>query len=178
MNKIAGRNIFQMAWVVDDIQASIAQWNKDLGAGPFYLIDIDNPYPNLRYRGQPGQMSQKVAWSQMGDTQIEFIEVTGDHPNVYRDLVPKGRTQFHHVCIWSDDFDGDEKRFNELGFETAMILPEGDGRFAYYDNPKAYGHMIEVLERGPLVPVFDLIKDVCAKWDGKDLVRDFTSLQG
>ena len=118
----ASLNVFQSAWVVDDLDKTIHDWADRLGVGPFYCAEYDNPFPNLIYRGEPGEMNARVAWAQAGDTQVELIQ-PNDERNVYRELVPSGTTRFHHFGVWTADYEADCSAMEAAGYELALALP-------------------------------------------------------
>ena len=99
---------FQYAWVVPDMEAGIEYWSSLLGVGPFYVSEVDSREMRaLRYRGSPGELRMRVAWAQGQEGQIELIQVLSSAPNVYHDLISPGDTGFHHVGIWTDDYERD-----------------------------------------------------------------------
>lgn len=171
-------DVFQSAWVVDDFDAAIAHWTGTMGVGPFYVMHYESG-PDLEYRGAPGTLRMRVGWAQAGDTQIELIEPLSDAPNVYRDLVPAGRTRFHHVCLWSTDLEADRAAMAAAGFDAAMLSGPGATRFAYFDTSEVNGHMIELLERNPgIEALFAAIRAAAEDWDGQRPVREFAELVG
>lgn len=177
MQGLSTNQVFQSAWVVADFEQAVATWAERYGVGPFYAVDFASG-PELRYRGQPGQLAMKVAWAQAGDVQVELIAPLSDSPNVYRDLVPAGQTRFHHVCFWSDDIAADKAVLQAEGFELAMDSGDGDGaRFAYFDTSAENGHMIELLQRDAgMAAMFDRIAVVARDWDGERPLREFAEL--
>lgn len=169
------RTVFQNAWVVTDLEAAIQRWTEVMKVGPFFMLDHSDDIVDVRHRGQTGSMSMKLALAQAGPVQIELIEVKSDGPNCYRDIYKPGQGGFHHMCVWTDDIDADNRYYEENGFAIATQgRVEGSIRFAYYDTFDALGGMIEVMERTPEVEgIFELIRASSIDWDGSDPIRTF-----
>jgi len=112
-----GRDYFQNAWVVDDLQAAMRRWTETCGVGPFFLLE-HVAMQDVTYRGQPATIDCSIALAQAGRTQIELIEQHCDQPSVYRDLVPRGQTRFHHVATFANDYDR----------ELALVVEHDDAK--------------------------------------------------
>ncbi|MEM1434259.1 MAG: VOC family protein [Pseudomonadota bacterium] len=174
--QLSTATVFQNAWVVADFESAVAHWANRFGVGPFFAMDYESA-PELQYRGAPSTLRMQVALAQAGDVQIELINPVSPEPNVYRDLVPQGQTRFHHVCLWSSDYDADLEAMNSAGYETAMASGPANARFAYFDTSADNGHMIEILEVEPGMQ--DLFTRVAAEgrsWSGDRPLRPFAEL--
>lgn len=172
MNKPTDRTVFQNAWVVDDIEAACMRWVNEMGVGPFFL----NEYPEgffseITYRGEASDLSMKVAIAQAGPVQIELIEPLTDI-SAYRDSVPAGSEGFHHMCVWTLDFEADKNYFEKLGYPAANTGKIRDNDFAYFDTRPLMGCMLEVITKNPATEArFAMIAETAANWDGKDPIR-------
>lgn len=167
------RTIFQNAWVVDDLMSATEKWIKFYGIGPFHVrehLKLDD----IQYRGQPAELDISVAIAQAGPVQIELIQQFNKGPSAYRDHVAEGESGFHHVCIYSHDFEADKAYFEGAGYATATQGQVGGGalKFAYFDTRPDFGVFMEVVTpteafraRG------EMIKQVAADWDGSDPIR-------
>jgi hypothetical protein len=168
--------VFQNAWVVADFESAVTHWAERFGVGPFYAMDYESA-PELQYRGTPGKLRMQVAWAQAGDVQIELINPVSPEPNVYRDLVPQGQTRFHHVCLWSSDYEADLSAMNGAGYATAMASGPANARFAYFDTSADNGHMIEILEAEPgMQALFARVAEEGRSWKGDRPLRPFAEL--
>lgn len=171
------RNVFQNAWVVDDLDAAMKKWVDEMGIGPFFVAEHGAQFTDLMYRGEPSELYMTVALAQAGPVQIELIQPTTDKPCAYRDSVPAGATGFHHMCVWTKDIEADTRYFEGLGYAAANIGKAGFARFAYYDTRPLMGCMLEVVEHKPQIEaLFGRIAEVCAGWDGKRPVRTMADL--
>lgn len=170
---VVGPHVMQAAFLVDDVEAAARTWAKTTGIGPFFIV------PHIRlaeaqYRGTPVDgLDFSVAIAQSGGTQIELIQQHCDSPSAYRDTIAKGRTGFHHFCIYTGDYDATRQRYLDQGFASAVDGRFGDMRFCYIDTSPALGCMIEIVEENPVqTAAFRLIAESAQDWDGKtDPVR-------
>ncbi len=171
------RTMFQNAWVVDDLESEMRRWVDKLGVGPFFVAEHDENITGILYRGEPSELSMKVALAQAGPLQIELIEPTTPKPCAYRDTVKPGETKFHHMCMWTHDIDADTKYFEDNGYPTANIGSAGLAKFAYYDTNSLIGCMIEVVEYKPEIDtMFKAIAAAGHSWDGKKPIRTMNDL--
>ncbi|MFK8020455.1 MAG: VOC family protein [Pseudomonadales bacterium] len=169
-------NAFQSAWVVDDIEVAALHWAEHAGVGPFFVADYhEGVLEESTYRGAPAPITMKTALAQAGDMQIELIQPTGIHRNIYRDTVPVGKPAFHHIAVWTDNFEVDLAKYVDKGFEIAASGRAGGAvRFAYIDTCASLGHMVELVEDTQDVrSVFQMITDASLNWDGSNPVRDY-----
>ena len=170
---------FQYAWVVPDMEAGINYWANTVGVGPFFVNEVDSSTMEVfRYRGGEGELKMRVAWAQGKEGQIELIEVNSTAPNVYHDLVAPGRTAFHHIGIWTDDYAADVAHIQAQGFEMAMEMVTGS-QICYFDTSAGNGSMLEVIERGDgILGLFDMIRQAAEDWDGERPMRQMGELFG
>lgn len=171
MDKPTDRNVFQNAWVVDDVEAACMQWVNQLGVGPFFVTEYTDQFDQVSYRGKPSQLSMVVALAQAGSVQIELIQPTIE-PCAYRDSVPVGATGFHHMCVWTHDMDQDAAYFENLGYATANRGQAGNVEFAYFDTRPLMGCMLEVVTKNDdIVGRFAQIAAAAEGWDGNNPLR-------
>ena len=172
-NKPTDRNVFQNAWVVDDLESACMKWVTELGVGPFFVSDFQPGFFDaVTYRGESADLAMKVALAQAGDVQIELIEPISE-VCAYRDSVPKGTDfGFHHMCVWTHDFEADKAYFASLGYEAANTGRIRDIDFAYFDARPLMGCMLEVVTHNPgTAERFAMIAKTAKDWDGKDPIR-------
>ncbi|WP_397584753.1 VOC family protein [Sphingorhabdus sp.] len=145
--------IFQYAWVVPNIDDAAREWNSMAGVGPFVAMR-DVSVTGQTYRGRPSATRFSVAIATNSGVQIELIEQLDGSKSAYRDTVPAGSTQFHHIGIWADDFDATLAHFDSVSIDVAASGQLGATRYAYVDTTKSLGHMIEIVERTEDIKVF------------------------
>lgn len=173
---LTDRTVFQNAWVVVDLAKAMNHWTGFYGVGPFYLLE-HLTLADLEYRGAPTTLDISVGIAQAGPVQIELIQQFNNGPSVYRDQVPEGKSGFHHVCIYSHDFEADRGHFEAHGYPSTFsgAAPDGSVRFAYYDTRKDFDVFTEVVTaHAAFVARNEVIKKAAQNWDGTDPVRIFT----
>jgi Glyoxalase/Bleomycin resistance protein/Dioxygenase superfamily len=162
---------FQLAFVVDDLEAAALRWVEAYGIGPFYVLPANGPAP-ARYRGEPSELDVQIAVTQAGPVQIELVHQRCDNPSVFRDVYASGQAGVHHIATMTGDFDAAIVHYRGLGYEPVTELHSGMGRVAFVDTFAALGLMTEVVERDEgLVSALVGTARVCASWDGSDPIR-------
>lgn len=167
--------IMQTAFVVEDIQASIAHFIRDCSAGPFFLLDHFLA-PDQVYRGEQSRADVTIAMGFAGHMQIELIQPLDDNPSVYRETIVQRGYGFHHFGIACADVDAALPGYLANGYELAFRaeVPTG-GAVAYLEG----GHAAApgFLELIPATPGMDehftRFWKASLDWDGTDPVRSF-----
>jgi catechol 2,3-dioxygenase-like lactoylglutathione lyase family enzyme len=181
MSRFFGQ-IRQAGYVVNDIEAAMDYWSRELGVGPwFYNPKV--PIENYRYRGKGYEVHNSVALANSGPLQMELIQTRNDAPSMYRDFKQAGNLGLQHVAYWTEAFDADLARLQGQGFQVVMSGEVGkNGRFVYFDQkaqPGLHpGMVIELSEvAGPKGKMFKLIREASEGWDGREPVRPFPDLR-
>lgn len=165
--------IKQLGYYVENLEEAAQAFADTLGAGPFFDLGVSEPTV-LEYRGAPSTMRSRCALGQLGNMQIELIEVQTDEPDVYKDL---GHYGLHHLCIWVDDSDEVARQMNAQGFETVMFMESGAGlRVYYFDCRETLGSFLEV--NAPIEQLWQGIKAQADTWDGTRPLRTMADLMG
>ena len=172
MDRPTDRTIFQNAWVVNDVEAACMKWVNEMGVGPFFLSEYpQGMFDEVTYRGQPADLSMKVALAQAGNVQVELIEPLSAEC-AYRDVIPAGSEGFHHMCVWTYDFAADKGYFDQLGYTAANTGRIREVNFAYFDTRPLMGCMLEVVSwNQSTADRFAMIAEAAQDWDGRDPIR-------
>jgi hypothetical protein len=166
-----GYSWFQLAFVVDDLEAAARRWIEAYGVGPFYVLPATGPRP-ARYRGEPSELDTQLAVTQAGPVQIELVHQRCDNPSVFRDVYAAGQAGVHHIATMTDDYDAAVDHYAGLGYVPVTELDTGMGRVAYVDTMGALGVMTEIVERSEaFTRSLAGTARVCASWDGTDPIR-------
>ncbi len=168
------KGIMQMAYVVTDLKAAIAEWVKRLNVGPWFVLDHFTGVDPV-YRGQPSKADITLAMSFAGHMNIELIQPNDNHPSVYRELLDSKGPGFHHWGIATADFAADLKRYEKMGMDVAFRLgvPTG-GEVAYLDANGTLPGFVELIETSPgMERVFGGFYGAALTWDGSDPIRPF-----
>lgn len=167
--------VMQTAFVVEDVHASIAHFQKDCAAGPFFLLDHFLG-PDQFYRGAPSTADVTIAMGFAGHMQIELIQPLDGNPSVYRETVEKRGYGFHHFGIACEDVEAALRGYLSRGYELAFkaAVPTG-GSVAYLEGGN--GAAPGFLELIPATPGMDghftRMWQASLDWDGSDPVRPF-----
>lgn len=160
--------IYQMAFVVPDLQAAIAAWTADWTAGPFYRFD------HFAFEPADGQDERplvdiSIALGHSGALNIELIEVHDAPPELF------GGPGLHHVARRTDDVD---QAIVELAAAGAAPLLRarfaGGVDMAYVDTRQTLGCITELIacDAGIDGMLARMASDA-EGWDGRDPVRRF-----
>lgn len=166
--------MFQMSWVVRDLEAAMLRWVATTGAGPFFV----NPHAVVdkgRYRGGPAGHDYTVALAQSGAMQIELIAQHDDIPSIYNEIGDPGPVgTFHHMACFVDDAEAEFARYAAMGAPLAFDGWFGTMRLGYVDTRARIGCMIDILEHDEACErIFDLIARASVGWEGHDPIRAF-----
>ena len=168
------RDFFQLCWVVPDIHESMANWTEKAGVGPFFFFDTI-PFKDANYRGKLDDLRGcTAAIAQAGELQIELVAQEDDRMTIFREVVPMGKTGFHHAALYSRNYEEQRDAYIRSGSPLAF---EGDmmgSRTSWIDTVATLGFMVELVEANPVADmVFGKFREAAENWDGKDPVRTF-----
>ena len=166
--------VVQMAYVVEDIHASIAWWVDHARTGPWFLLDSFWA-EDQRYRGNPSSADVAIAMAFAGNMNIELIQPKDDHPSVYREIVDRRGYGFHHIGIAVEDVDAEIEAYRAKGYELAFRaqVPSG-GAVAYLDDGRNEPGFVELIPATPgMDAMFTRFWAAGRNWDGRDPVRPF-----
>ena len=149
---------------------TIEKWSKTLNVGPFFVIE--HAEQDCLYRGQPSKLEMAVGMVQSGPINIEFVQQLNDTPSVYRDIYQPGEEGFHHVSMFTDNYDEEIERYQSLGYEVGLEGDMGVYRYCYVDTFSVLGFMVELVEDKPAIQAtYKKVRDAAEGWDGTDLIR-------
>lgn len=135
--------VYQVCFVVTDLQAAIKTWTEQLKIGPFLVFE------NFTFTddgGAPLPVDISLALAYSGDNFIELIQLNAGRPSIY-DAVTDAGGGFHHIAKLTTDLDASVAEAEAAGFPLAFKGNfEPDGRLAYVDARAAYGGYMEYVE--------------------------------
>lgn len=167
--------VMQTAFVVEDIHASIAHFQRDCGVGPFFLLDHFLS-PHQFYRGAASTADVTIAMGFAGHMQIELIQPLDGNPSVYRETIEQRGYGFHHFGIACADVEADLVAYCTRGYNLAFkaAVPTG-GSVAYLEGGDAAAPgFLELIPATPGMDAhFTAMWRASLDWDGSDPVRPF-----
>lgn len=140
--------IFQVCWVVDDIDAAEKWFTDTLGVPKWMRIpDVHFGPEHCRYRGEPADYVIHVSLGYAGGQQFELIQPVSGR-NLYAEHVERDGPGLHHVAWVVDDLDA---TLAEAGARGIAITQQGafsgaGMRFAYLDGSAGGAPYIELME--------------------------------
>lgn len=170
MSRIYGK-IFQIAYVVPDIDEAIDHWTRNMGVGPFFDFPVPLPLDELSVDDAPAAVDTPlfggVSISYSGTTMIELIQ-PGSAPSTYRDFLESGRSGVHHYGTWIDDFEATLAHARSSGVPVVLEGRLPLSRFAYLDTARdGLSPLMEVIAPlPPMIELLDHIKSEASVWDG------------
>ena len=167
--------IVQNAFVVRDLESSVAHWSAKVGVGPFYVLE-HIAFGSVFFRGAPLSLDMSVAIAQWGEMQIELIVQHDSTPSIYTEFSARHGEGLQHLGVMTDSLDAHLERLRPLGVEPVQWGATAAGmRFAYLNSDRHPGGMIELIESGPAVEAFfSMIRKAAANWDGTRPLRRLT----
>lgn len=166
--------IIQMAYIVEDIHAAMPAFTRDLGIGPWFVIE-HFPFDRLSYRGTPSTIDITLCLGVSGGMMYELIQQNCSSPSVYQEVRDARGWGFHHYAVGVDPEGYDDLLKDHVGRGADVVLDAHVGvgaRAAYVDTRSELHGMIEVIEMVPAVEeLFSGIHAASVNWDGSDPIR-------
>lgn len=166
------RPIVQIAYHVPDVEVAARQFAKVFGWGPFFVFHhVELEY--CTYRGKPARLDHSAACGQAGPIMVELNQQHGEYPSVFRDMYAADQFGVQHQASFVTDLDEEVKRYEALGYPTAMRARSTSGiEYAFIDTRPLLGYMQELYPRSDfLVEFYQTVRKAAEGWDGQDPVR-------
>jgi hypothetical protein len=142
------RQIIQVGIVVRDLYKSLKQYTEILDTGPWSIYTYAPPeMTNCTYRGEPSDWSSRVAFTRIGDTQLEIIQPLNTL-NIYHEFLEKKGEGMHHIKEWVDDLQETIEQYRKKGVPMVQSGIFDGSEFYYFDTEPQLGIMLEITRRG------------------------------
>ncbi len=164
--KIGG--IFQLGYVVDDLDRAIEHWTTKLRVGPFFVARHVK-YATFDYQGQDHAPDVSLAFAYSGETNIELIQQHDDMPSVFLDFWRRRGAGLQHVGVLSDDLAADTNLLAAQGSNMILRLVNAANgvETRFFDTEYHPGAMLELIERSEAAEMgFAAMKSAAHDWDG------------
>lgn len=145
-------NVDQVGMVVPDAQAAAEQLHRLLGFGPFRVIEwpIEGIDPKATYRGAPGHFRIRVAFAQVGATQLELVEPI-EGASIWSEFLERHGPGLHHIRISVPDFAATMAALEAAGIEKVC---SGTGfhigsEWAYFDTSRLLNGLVVEIRKRP-----------------------------
>lgn len=165
--------IYQVCFVVTDLEEAINHWTEKLKIGPFLVFE------NFTFNdkeGNPLPVNISIALAYSGDNFIELIKVNSGRPTIY-DAVADAGGGFHHLAKLTNDLDASIAESEAAGHPLAFYGHfEPDARLAYVDASSTYGGYMEYVEYNETIAgLLHYMRAGADNWDGVTKTMPFPS---
>ncbi|MGB8455317.1 MAG: VOC family protein [Anaerocolumna sp.] len=138
--------VLQVALLVKDVEATAKKYAELFGVEVPPII-ISGAYDEAltEYKGKPTKARCKMAFFNMDNVQLEFIEPDDQESN-WRDTLNANGEGFHHIAF---DVKGMKKQLESFEQNGVELIQKGEcpgGRYAFVDTTDQYKIMFELLE--------------------------------
>jgi hypothetical protein len=164
-------SIIQLAYVVEDIEASIHHYHKHMHVAPWQLR---GPFTttSAKYHGEAVALSLSIAHAFVGHTMIELIQQHDKTPSVYTDTIKERGYGFHHWGVSCPDYEALLKRLHDevksIAFEDKTAIGT---RVAYVDYRADMGGFVEYIEMNSAAEArYTAMFTRALTWDQSELI--------
>jgi methylmalonyl-CoA/ethylmalonyl-CoA epimerase len=136
--------LFQIGYVVPNLDAALANFNNKLGA-PRFMVLREIVVENGWFRGSSAPINHSMAFGYVGDMQFEIIEnVAGKSTySEFLDRVPEGGV--HHLGYAVEDYDAATADLLSRGYRAVQRGTFGDTKFGYFETGDDPGTLTEIV---------------------------------
>lgn len=168
--------IIQHGYVVDSVERYARKWVAAVGAGPFYVNEVE--LEDYRYRGKAVGCPLRIAVGYWGGIQIELIEPVSDDDNLYNRALPGENGRLNHCAAHVPDLESvlDSRNLRDRILQAGHVA--SGARFVYLENFLPGGLHLELIqfpEGGDAL--FPLMEALSRQWDGRNPVRPGSALR-
>jgi methylmalonyl-CoA/ethylmalonyl-CoA epimerase len=138
--------VLQVALLVKDVEATAKKYAELFGVEVPPIV-ISGAYDEAltEYKGKPTEARCKMAFFNMDNVQLEFIE-PDDKDSNWRDTLNANGEGFHHIAF---DVKGMKQQLESFEQNGVDLIQKGEyqgGRYAFVDSTDQYKIMFELLE--------------------------------
>jgi hypothetical protein len=160
-------------YLVDSIEATVERLVRQLGAGPFFLVE-KVPLENTLSRGEPAQLAHDSAFGFCDGAPIELLQVGSAVPERVEARWLGPRPRIHHVAYVVSRAAVAEVRdaLEQRGLPQYLSAQLGELDMTFHDASATLGHDIEIHADVPgLGEFFESVRVAAAEWDGAEPLR-------
>lgn len=143
-------DLWQVAFVVRDIEESMKPYKSLLGVDQWIVAEVNSSANRFTYHGKPSDHSFKAAMTMLGSLMIELLQPLQGR-GIYRDFLDAHGEGMHHLGhVRVDNIDEAVQALEKAGFpciesgETLGGPGENYHKWAYVDTTAALGYVIEL----------------------------------
>src|ERR1700761_2160654 len=133
MNAQSFGPIGQVAYLVENIEESVANWARFSGIGPWTV------YKNVTldgwWKGQDVKIKMNVGLSYQDEVQMELIQVVSEGPSPYRNDDGSRIVRMHHMAWLTENFDADVEKAKARGLTQVFAPPKAASKAPSFPPP-------------------------------------------
>lgn len=135
----------QIGIVVKSVDDTLKYFQDMFGFKDFEVRYVD--YPTATYYGKVAGYKGKRGFFNLGQTQIELIELVSGK-TIHEDFLKTKGEGLNHLGFRVDDLETAKKDIEKVGLHVTQSFtrPDGSG-FAYIDSDRVGGVIIEMIQR-------------------------------
>lgn len=138
----------QVSMVVRDLDATVRTLIEDYGLGPWNIFEIGPEMPgvsDLVHNDEPAEFKMRIATSNVGQMEWEFIQPLEDSGPYAEFLATKGEG-IHHLCVLVNDYDEAVDRLREKGHIAIMGGKLNGARLMYASTDRDFHAITEIVD--------------------------------
>jgi glyoxalase/bleomycin resistance protein/dioxygenase superfamily protein len=152
--------LFQVAFVVRDLDTALARHTRLLGGAPWRIFTFSSEiHAEAAYGGEPADFSVLLALNG-ASPQVELIEPQRG-VGVHRAWLDERGEGFHHVGVIVESVDETVRQMADSGYVAVQtgsgFGSAGDGTYAYFDTVADLGFFVEAVEPPERMPEPDRV---------------------
>jgi hypothetical protein len=166
----------QLSYVVSDLEATMGFWTERMKAGPFVVIENAAADRIVAYRGHKTVVKMSLAFTYVGNVQIELITATCPDPSPWTDFLDSGREGLHHLGFWPENYEKSCAELERMGFTRECSIETTAGAISsnYFSGPPQLGVFVELAPNTPTRNrYFGGIRALTRAWDGSRPIRRY-----
>lgn len=138
--------VLQIALLVEDVEEAAKKYAKLFGVEVPQIV-VSGAYEDAltEYKGKPTEARCKMAFFNLDNVQLEFIEPDDKESN-WRDMLNANGEGFHHIAFDVKGMKEQLERFEQNGVGLIQKGEYPGGRYAFVDSSDQYKIMFELLE--------------------------------
>ena len=180
---IASGQIFQLGFVVPDVDASMRFYAEKFRVGPF-SCSRGFKAPDGWYRGKTDMPELTLAQAYNGRLVVELIQQHDDTPSVYKEFIDRCGFGLHHygIAVATEEYEQTLEHYYAGGFADVFTDNLPGGTRIRYIGPKreeeiektrnetgvGYFECVEIRENQE--NFFSSLIEAARNWDGKTLL--------
>ena len=169
--KLSFTGMMQIAYIVPDLRAAIAQYVSLMNVGPWFVSEHFIGEQKT-YRGAPTDVDMTIGMSYANQMCIELIQQLNNVPSVYTEVRDQRGYGFHHWGVGTYSYERDAGHYRAKGYQLAFFTMLRGAPLAHFDTTPQFPGMVELIEMNQQrEDMFTLMYEASRGWDGSDPVR-------